>query len=186
LQAEGRATADATIDARQGAASATGGAERTPAAGAADRIAAERSTRYTREVPSVADGKFAEWFDSLSSGEFEAVWRNPRLREVIKARLRSPGGFHEWLPVARADAYRRWGVTADQIASLRTPTREVRFIEPPGAHGAMGSGTVHNEIIRMVDRSRTFEEFARALREWAEERLPGGCDALPPGFREGA
>jgi LysM repeat protein len=182
LETEVRAATEAASDVRQKVVTA-GRVEGTPGGGAADKIAAERSTEYTREVPSVVDGRFAQWFNSLSSAEFKVLWKDARLREVIKARLRSPGGFHEWLPVARADVYRRWGVTADEIAALRTPTREVRFIEPAGAHGAIGSGAVHNEIIRMVDQSLTFEEFARALCKWADERLPGGSDALPSGFR---
>jgi hypothetical protein len=183
LEAEARTTTEAPHARAAVVAGATDGAEGTQAGTGADRIARERSLRYTREVPSVTDGKFAQWFDTLSPADFEVIWKDAKLREVVKPRLRSPGGFHEWLPVARVDTYRRWGVTADQIASLRTPIRDVRFIDPPGAHGALGSGTVHNEIIRMVEQSRTFEEFAQALRKWVDERLPGGSGALPSGFR---
>ena len=81
-------------------------------------------------IPSVRNGEFYRWFNSLTPKEFSKLWENPRLQGIIKQRLRSPGGFHEWLPVLRAAKFKEWGVTAEQIRDYRTPTGGVRFTKP--------------------------------------------------------
>ncbi len=60
-------------------------------------------------VPSVRNGEFNNWFNSLTSEEFDRVWSDPKLRDKIKERLRHPGGMHEWLLVSRADTFKYWG-----------------------------------------------------------------------------
>jgi hypothetical protein len=71
-------------------------------------------------VPSVRNGAFGTWFDELPQLTLEQMWQDPILRNAIKLRLRSPGGFHEWLPVSRAPTFKKWGVTAEQIYELST------------------------------------------------------------------
>jgi serine/threonine protein kinase len=74
----------------------------------------------TVEVPSVKGGAFHRWFNSLTAEQIRDYWRNPAVRAAIEDRLRSPGGFHEWLPVSRAPKFREWGITAEQIHELRS------------------------------------------------------------------
>ncbi len=134
------------------------------------------------EVPSVRNGAFQRWFNSLTPEELERLWQNPATRDAIEMRLRAPGGFHEWLPVSRAPRFRQWGITAEQIQELRTPTSEIRW-QAGGAHGGLNSTTMHNEILALVDSSPDYATFVRRLREWADRRLVGGRAALPPGLR---
>lgn len=68
----------------------------------------------------------------------DTLWTNPEIRDVIEARLRSPGGLHEWHMVSRAPQFKYWGVTAEQIKDLRTMTNcmtnDVIFANPYGIH----------------------------------------------------
>ena len=66
-----------------------------------------------KDVPSVRNGEFNKFFNSLSVDELDTLWKNKEIREVIEARLRSPGGLHEWHLVARATQFKYWGVSAE-------------------------------------------------------------------------
>lgn len=135
-------------------------------------------------VPPVRDGSFQRWFNQLTPDEFDTVWSNPQLREAVKSRLRHPGGMHEWHLVSRANVFKRWGVTAEQIAELRTAISEVNFVNPAGKHGGPGSTAAHNELLKLIDSSTSYEAFVRELNAWAARRLLGGVDALPAGLRK--
>jgi hypothetical protein len=137
----------------------------------------------TTRIPSVKGGEFARWFNELSVAEFEQAWANPAMRKAIEARLRSPGGMHEWLMVSRAPTFKAWGITAEQIAEMRTATSELMFQNPAGIHGLEGSGVAHNEILAIIDLSSDFATFRQRLQAWANERLVGGANALPAGLR---
>ena len=135
-------------------------------------------------VPSVKNGEFERWFNLLSKEEFDRMWSNPELKEKIKDRLRAPGGLHEWHLVSRADIFKRWGVTAEEIKEMRTAVEDVRFVNPPGIHGGRGSTKAHNELLEIIDSSNTYSEFKARLQEWAAKRLDRGIEALPPGLRD--
>jgi hypothetical protein len=135
------------------------------------------------KVPSIRNGEFAAWFNSLTPDEFDQIWANQELRKQIQARLRSPGGMHEWHLVARADVFKRWGITAEQIVDLRTAIKDLKFINPTGRHGGRGSTTAHNELLEIIDTSLDYETFLRRLHNWATYRLPNGVDGLPSGLR---
>jgi RHS repeat-associated protein len=134
------------------------------------------------EVPSVRGGAFQKWFNELTPAELKQVWSDPKLRASVEARLRSPGGFHEWLPVSRATKFKEWGISAEQIREWRTATSNVRF-KPSGQHGGELSTTAHNEILRIAESALDFASYKMALQQWAEQRLVGGSAALPPGLR---
>ncbi|PWK14252.1 pre-toxin TG domain-containing protein [Tumebacillus permanentifrigoris] len=143
----------------------------------------EGTVKVLDSVPSVRNGEFKKWFDSLSPDEFDKVWADPKLRELIKDRLRYPGGMHEWHLVARADIFKRWGVTAEQIAEMRTLISETKFVNPKGKHGGKGSTTAHNELLEIIDTSKDYAMFRRRLQSWADYRFEGGSEALPLGLR---
>jgi hypothetical protein len=136
-----------------------------------------------KSIPSVVDGEFARWFNDISPDDFDRVWSDSVLRDKIEARLRHPGGMHEWLMVARANTFKRWGITAEQISNLRSSIPDIVFINPSGSHGMTGSGKAHKELIRMIDSSPDYETFQRRLKNWANYRLSGGVDDLPEGLR---
>lgn len=135
------------------------------------------------QVPSVRNGEFARWFNALTPDQFDRSWQDRRLREAIQARLRHPGGLHEWHLVSRANVFKRWGVTAEQIADLRTAIKNVKFDNPSGQHGGPGSTAAHNELLAIIDSSLDYAQFKRRLQTWADYRLVGGSAALPPGLR---
>ncbi|MBA4601983.1 hypothetical protein H2C83_06550 [Thermoactinomyces sp. AMNI-1] len=134
-------------------------------------------------VPSVKNGEFNRWFNSLTPDEFDQIWADSNLRKAIKSRLRHPGGLHEWLLVSRAPTFKRWGVTAEQIKELRTAISDVKFVNPKGAHGRKGSTKAHNELLEVIDSSSDYNTFKRRLQNWANYRLEGGAESLPRGLR---
>ena len=85
--------------------------------------------------------------------------------------------------VSRTPVFKRWGLTADQIKDMRTLIKDVEFVNPIGRHGDFGSTRAHNELLGIIDSSLNYETFVRRLRNWANYRLKGGVDALPPGLR---
>ena len=130
-------------------------------------------------VPGNRKGDFNKWFNSLTSNEFDELWKNPSIRETIEDRLRKPGKLHEWHLVSRTPVFKRWGVTADQIKDMRTLTKDTKFVNPIGIHGGDGSTTAHNELLDIIDSSKDYDMFKRRLQNWANYRLERGAAALP-------
>ncbi|OKP94386.1 hypothetical protein A3849_29350 [Paenibacillus sp. P46E] len=94
-----------------------------------DFISVEGTGNVLDSVPSVKNSEFNKWFNSLTPDEFDKVWADPKLVDTIKDRLRQPGGLHEWHLVSRADVFKRWGVTSEQIAEMRPPYKRDQIRE---------------------------------------------------------
>ena len=137
----------------------------------------------SKDIPSVRNGEFNKFFNSLTSEELDAIWKDPKLRETIEARLRQPGRLHEWHLVSRTPQFKKWNVTAEQIKDLRSLTKDVKFVNPKGVHGGKGSTTAHNELLKIIDSSTDYDMFIRRLNNWANYRLDGGIDSLPKGLQ---
>ena len=135
------------------------------------------------DIPSVRNKEFNKWFDKLSVDEFEKAWNVPALRSKIEDRIRQPGGYHEWHLVARTPQFKKWDVSMDRIKELRTLTKDVEFVNPPGRHGGRGSTKAHNEILKIIDTAPDYESFVRELNEWASKRMKNGVQDLPEGLR---
>ncbi|MFS8300865.1 ribonuclease YeeF family protein [Bacillus altitudinis] len=135
------------------------------------------------DIPSVRNKEFNKWFDKLSVDEFEKAWNVPALRSKIEDRIRQPGGYHEWHLVARTPQFKKWDVSMDRIKELRTLTKDVEFVNPPGRHGGRGSTKAHNEILKIIDNAPDYESFVRELNEWAGKRMKNGVQDLPEGLR---
>ncbi|MDN4621057.1 pre-toxin TG domain-containing protein [Paenibacillus sp. PsM32] len=69
----------------------------------------KKTIKNVNSFPSVRKIEFNNWFNSLTSDEFDQVWANPKLRDTIEDRLRHPRGLHEWHLVSRANVFKRWG-----------------------------------------------------------------------------
>lgn len=144
------------------------------------KITSRTNIYNPKDIPSVRDGEFIRWFDNITLDELEIAWANPEVKKVISSRLRSPGKLHEWLMIARAPTFKRWGISAKQIQELRTPTKDVEFINPPGKHHrAPGSKRAHNEILEIIDTSLDYDIFVRRLQMWSHYRYKGGVEGLP-------
>ncbi|WP_084246845.1 pre-toxin TG domain-containing protein [Rummeliibacillus stabekisii] len=135
------------------------------------------------QIPSVRNNEFNKWFDNLSVDKFEEMWNVPHLRCKIEDRIRRPGGYHEWHLVARTPKFKQWGISMDDIKEMRTLTKDVEFINPPGRHGRRGSTKAHNEILKIIDSAPDYESFVRNLNDWASKRMKNGVLDLPEGLR---
>ena len=105
----------------------------------------------SKDIPSVRNGEFNKFFNSLTSEELDTIWKDPKLRQIIEDRLRQPGGLHEWHLVSRTPQFKKWNVTAEQIKDLRSLTKDVKFVNPKGVHGGRGATTAHNELLKIID-----------------------------------
>ena len=114
------------------------------------------------EIPH-ADIGFDKWYDSTDWREFDQIWNDKSLRSYIETQIRDPGGLHEWLMTGRADTFRYWGVSMDEIKLNRDEIAGLEFENPKGAHGKKGSGTAHAEIRKMIDSSLNYDNFVRRL-----------------------
>ncbi|WP_245831714.1 hypothetical protein [Oceanobacillus senegalensis] len=135
------------------------------------------------QIPSVRNNELNKWFDNLSTDKFEEMWSVPHLRSKIEDRIRRPGGYHEWHLVARTPKFKQWGVSMDDIKEMRTLTKDVEFVNPPGRHGRRGSTKAHNEIWKIIDSAPDYESFVRELNEWDSKRMKNGVLNLPEGLR---
>ena len=136
-----------------------------------------------QDIPTVKSGNFEEFFNRLTPEQLDEIWDNKHLRRKIERQLRAPGGMHEWHLVSRAPQFKRWGIQAEQIRDLRTAISDVKFVNPTGVHGGLGSTRVHNELLGIIDSSLDYETFVRRLNNWANYRLDGGMASLPEGLR---
>ncbi|MEK4407064.1 hypothetical protein MKZ26_22095 [Sporosarcina sp. FSL K6-6792] len=120
------------------------------------------------KIPSVRNNEFNKWFDNLSAKKIDEMWNNPQLRSKIEDRIRRPGGYHEWHLVARTPKFKQWGISMDDIKDMRSLTKDVEFVNPPGRHGSRGSTKAHNEMLKIIDSASDYESFVKGLNEWAE------------------
>lgn len=80
--------------------------------------------------------------------------------------------MHEWHLVSCAPQFNRWGIQAEQIRDLRTAISDVKFVNPTGVHGGLGSTRAHNELLGIIDSSLDYETFTRRTTEfWKIERI---------------
>lgn len=134
-------------------------------------------------IPS-SKSDFAKFFDETNSETFSKIFSNKPAHYKITAKLRNwPNGQHEWLKVSRADEFKSWGVTFDEINSLRTPTKDVEFIDEIGNigayHGTTQGSWAHKEMDRMINESNSLDEYWKKLQVWSDKHVVGGRDVLP-------
>ncbi len=153
--------------------------------------------------------EFNEWFDSLTQKELEILYSNNKTKSKItgKGGLRGEGGFHEWYKVSKAPLFKSWGMTANQIKTAVTKTKEMNFynIETTegiknGVHGtdtASVSAYAHISIDELADSSSGKSEFDSRLKSWADEhfarsivddngnvKIIAGSKGLPDSFQD--
>lgn len=100
-------------------------------------------------------------------------------REIIAENIRHPGSKHEWLMVAEARQFKKWGVSMRTILEGRTFTKAT--IGKRFRHGSAGSGALHEELRAMVRSSNSFDEFLDKLNRWADHELTPSRSARWPG-----
>jgi hypothetical protein len=128
----------------------------------------ETRTELAKHIPPPGDA-FIEWFDSLSLAELDKLLAEKSVNgtrgaaQVIADNIRHPGGQHEWLMVAEARQFKKWGISIRTIQEGRTFTEAT--IGKRFRHGATGSGVMHDELQSMVRSSNSYDEFLRNLNQ---------------------
>ena len=143
----------------------------------------EGSSGINVSIPSSKDD-FAKFFDETDSETFSKIFNDKAAHDKITNRLRNwPRGQHEWLKVSRADEFKSWGVTFDDINSLRTPTKDVKFIDENGNvgahHNSKPGSWAHKQMDKMIDESGSLDEYWEKLQVWSDKHVVGGREALP-------
>jgi hypothetical protein len=139
------------------------------------RPSMETRTELAKHIPPPGDA-FTEWFDSLSLAELDRLLADKSVkggargaRDVIEECIRHPGDQHEWLMVAEARQFKKWGVSMRTIQEGRTFT--LATIGKRFRHGGAGSSTMHRALRAMIRSSERFEEFLGKLNRWADGEL---------------
>ncbi|WP_235989023.1 hypothetical protein [Aquibacillus kalidii] len=135
------------------------------------------------DIPTAKSENFNKFFNSLTSSELDELWKDKKIRKKIERQLREPGGLHEWHLVSRATQFKYWNIGAEEIKDLRTAISDVKFVNPNGVHGGLGSIKAHNKLLAIIDTSSDYNTFVRRLNNWADYRLEGGVSSLPQGLR---
>ncbi|MCM3491760.1 hypothetical protein M3689_21005 [Alkalihalophilus marmarensis] len=135
------------------------------------------------DIPTAKSGNFNKFFNSLTSRELDELWKDKKIRKKIERQLREPGGLHERHLVSRAPHFKYWNIGAEEIKDLRTAISEVKFVNPNGVHGGLGSTKALNELLAIIDTSSDYNSFVRRLNNWSNYRLEGGVSSLPQGLK---
>jgi len=98
---------------------------------------------------------------------------------VIAENIRHPGSKHEWLMVAEARQFKKWGVSMKTTLEGRTFTKAT--IGKRFRHGGTGASMFHDELRAMVRSSNSYDEFLRKLNQWADHELTSSHSARWPG-----
>jgi hypothetical protein len=147
------------------------GARKKPSAGDRTRSA------IAEHIPAAGE-TFNDWFDALTPKELAEYLADKSskttigARELIEEAIRHPGDLHEWLMVKHVLKFKEWSVSMRVIKSARTLTEET--MGKAFKHGGAGSGTMHNQLSRMIDSSASFAEFLEKLNAWADDALYAG------------
>ncbi len=126
---------------------------------------------------------FHKWFDELTQQELELVLADPTLKEALEARIRYPGGLHEWCMVCEISKFKSWEIPMSEIHRFRTKTLDLTGINPVNGevfiHGGAGSSAFHIELRALIQQSNSLLEFNEGLKILIE-RWKIDPNLLPP------
>jgi len=148
------------------------------------RPSTETRTELAKHIPPPGNA-FIEWFDSLALADLDRLLADKSVkgsargaRDVIEDCIRHPGDQHEWLMVAEARQFKKWGVSMRTIQEGRTFT--LATIGKRFRHGGAGSGTMHRALRAMIRSSGSYEEFLGKLNQWADREFVASHSARWP------
>jgi hypothetical protein len=134
----------------------------------------ELRTEKAKHIPPPGDA-FIEWFDSLTVDELDQLLADRTVNgqrgaaEIIGENIRHPGRFHEWLMVAEARQFKKWGVSMRTIREGRTFTDAT--MGRGFRHGGTGAGKMHRQVRAMIRSSNSYGEFLEKLNQWADRAM---------------
>lgn len=80
------------------------------------------------------------------------------------------------------------GVSFDDYMKWKTPTNRTGFLDNLGRYGShttynggvsKASAQAHKELIGLAKKSKSISAYQKAVRNWANDRLPFGIFDLP-------
>jgi hypothetical protein len=150
-------------------------------------------TLTKKDIPTFRSGKFNDWFDARTADDLSAIYKHSPLRAKVESGLRGAGSKHEYLMVAEAPHWKRWGVSAAdvqgkfavEIAKLNGGLAK-GWVHSTGLKGSLspGSKRAHNELQSVIQKSSSLSEFKEGMKIWAEKWINGGYTAMPSGFHQ--
>jgi hypothetical protein len=159
-------------------------------AGGEMKLSGETRTDLAKHIPPPGDA-FIDWFDSLTLDELDKLLADQGVEgmkgaaDVIADNIRHPGSMHEWLMVAEARQFKKWGISMRTIREGRTFTDAT--IGRNFRHGGAGADAMHRQLRAMIRSSGSYEEFLERLNQWADRELVPSHSARwphePPGGR---
>ena len=130
------------------------------------------------------DSAFNDWWDELTPDELDAILTSNDHFDSLGARIRQPGGLHEWCLVCQQRRIKDLGISMSQIRDFRTATEALDWVVPddfpdgglPGSRGNLGSTRFHNELRDIVESASTVEDLLmdidRLADRWSVDDLP--------------
>jgi len=106
--------------------------------------------------------------------------------------LLGPGGEHEFLTRATAPHWKKWGITANELRTKYSiPISDLNegiakgWKHSTGKAGSLapGSTKVHNQLKKIILKSKSLDEFRNNIVPWAEKWLRDGVKSLPPALQ---
>lgn len=133
----------------------------------------EKDNEYVEPKLNGSQVAVLKWFADNTPEEVNDIWtkrtpKNNAERKKVLAQLRSPGGWHEWLMVSQANIFNQWGCVAkifdNDYRGDIDKKDEVYFTKftdnKSNKHGKPGSGSAHNDIIKIIKRAHNVDENA--------------------------
>lgn len=136
---------------------------------------------------------FQKIWNTCSDDEFDYMFNNKYYKDNIKKYLRGSGGKHEWCVCCKANIFRKWGLSIEDIFKYTSPTDELMFLNifqnneslPDNYHpnsfmyNNKTSKEAHNQLEKLIDESLSFEDYVQKLNVWTDLHIPGGRNSLP-------
>lgn len=131
-------------------------------------------------------------WETCSNDEFDYLF-NSDYRDDIKDYLRGKGKKHEWCVCCKANVFRKWGLSIEDIFKYTSPTDELIFLNiyqnnkllPNNYHpnsftyNNKTSKEAHNQLEKIIDESLSFEDYVQKLNIWADLHIQNGRNSLP-------
>lgn len=154
---------------------------------------------FVKTIPSlrgeIGKQNFENWLnDPKNNHIIQKIWNNTdteeynAARKKILAKLRNPGGYHEWMMVSRANIFVGWGVGGNiNKIGYKTLTTGVcfNFLEDyvikddkenkyphcsSESQSNTGTTTAHVDILKIIEKSKKvgdYKKYREDLKKWA-------------------
>jgi hypothetical protein len=108
--------------------------------------------------------KFCVWFNKQSAEAIAELMKNKETRNQIKSALRGKGGMHEWMMVSQAALSRKWGMTAEDIMTAVSGTKDLdkklrALTNGQYGHSGKAGSALHEKLRELMESSDSADEY---------------------------